>query len=101
MKTLFILIFAHTLADTVLQPRIMAEGKRRRCQAGLHPWYYWMTAHAIIHGGCVCLVTGSLAYGLIEVALHWVIDYSKGRWIACLQDQAAHGLCKLIYSITI
>ena len=97
MKTLFILIFAHTLADTVLQPRIMAEGKRKRRQAGLYPWYYWMTAHAIIHGGCVCLVTGSLTYGLIEVVLHWGIDYAKGRWINCATDQVAHLICKLFY----
>ncbi len=62
------------------------------------PWYYWLAAHALVHGGVVFVVTGSAVLALVEVILHSAIDYAKcERWIGFHQDQALHVLCKVGY----
>ena len=95
----FLLIFAHTLADTSLQTSSMARGKNRHRASDLHAWPFWLAAHSIIHGGLVYLVTGSLEYGIIEIVLHVLIDFFKcEKRYGCTIDQALHGICKLIYS---
>ncbi len=99
MKTLFTLIFAHALGDTVLQTQPMAAGKRGE---GVAHWSLWLISHMIIHSGLVLIVTDSLIFALVECGAHGIIDWLKvERKITCLQDQALHGLCKLIYSLTI
>lgn len=98
METLFLLIFVHALGDAALQPPHMAKGKCRRGTSDLHAWPFWLTAHAIIHGGLVYLVTGSLGFGIAEIVLHALIDFFKcEKLYGCAVDQALHGLCKLIY----
>ena len=95
MKMFFLLIFTHVLGDTVLQTQPMAAGKRGE---GIAHWSLWLVAHSILHGGLVCLVTDSLGFGLLEVLNHAAIDCLKvERKITCPQDQALHGLFKIIY----
>ena len=106
IELLFKFLIGHALADFVLQGDTMALFKSRHHTSaeGLEnissfpAWYYWMTAHTLIHGGIVFFITGSWILGLAEVILHWVIDYSKCEgWINFHQDQALHLTCKIGY----
>ena len=57
VENVFMLICGHALADFVLQPEAMGYGKNRNDKIhdkkhSLFPvWYYWLTAHALVHGG--------------------------------------------------
>lgn len=104
----FQLIVAHAVADFVLQQEAMVLGKNRQSEIHNKPgnhfpaWYYWLTAHSLVHGGAVYLVTGNLIFGVIEVLLHWIIDYSKCEgWVDFHQDQALHIGCKIAYCFLI
>ncbi len=106
LELLFLLIAGHAICDFVLQSDAMATGKNHRLKEQMRErhgssfpaWPYWLTSHAITHGAAVFLITGNLALGLIETALHAVIDYTKcaGR-ISLLTDQVLHGVCKVGY----
>ncbi len=104
MDLFFQLLVGHVVGDYVLQSSIMAKSKSRHAEifktasSRFPPWYYWLLAHSLVHGGMVYLITGSLMLGLIETALHSVIDYCKcERWINIHVDQSLHILCKLGY----
>lgn len=106
IKILFLLLCGHALADTALQTEIMAKLKNRHNKADYVPkgqkyvpcWPYWLSAHALIHGGIVYLITANLWFGLIETAAHWIIDFLKcENKTNPHQDQLLHFLCKLIY----
>ena len=63
---LFFLIAGHALMDFALQPDPMAVCKCRRANHPLKavvPWYYWLTSHALVHGGMVGAVVRSSAMG--------------------------------------
>ena len=85
----FLLLVGHAVADFPLQAGPMAAEKCRRSPTDLQrdvPWYYWLTAHAVIHGGAVYLVTGSLFLALLETvapgshsATATVRDVATGR----------------------
>ena len=88
----------------MLQSDTMARAKDRHGGFGkslgenFPPWYYWLGAHALVHGGAVFLITGSALLGFIEVVAHTAIDSAKcERWITFHQDQALHVLCKIGY----
>jgi hypothetical protein len=104
MILFFQLMIGHALADFVLQTDTMARAKDRHSDfskgkgESFPPWYYWLAAHALVHGGVVFVVTGSAVLALVEVILHSAIDYAKcERWIGFHQDQALHVLCKAGY----
>lgn len=93
MTLLLMLLAAHWLCDYPLQGDFLAKAK----QAGPLRVYH-LVAHAGIHGGAVALVTGSLWLGLLEWALHTVIDELKVRGKTSFAvDQALHIGCKLAY----
>lgn len=101
---LFLLLAGHALADFALQHEAMGLGKNRnhpyreKKGAGFPHWYYWLTSHALIHGGIVFLITGNLFIGLLETVVHWIIDYVKCEgWTNLHQDQALHVLSKIGY----
>ena len=108
---IFKLIIAHVFADFAFQSTSMAMGKCRKRQheekSGsrhhLGPnWPYWLTAHTILHGGAVWLVTGNMFLGLVEVVLHWCIDYAKcENWTNIHVDQILHMACKALYIVYI
>lgn len=102
----FQLLVGHAAADFVFQPDPMARGKNRHSEihrqksAGFPKWYYWLGAHALLHGGMVYIITGSFVLGLIETLSHWSIDSAKSEgFINFHQDQALHISFKIGYLI--
>ena len=100
------LLIGHALVDFALQPTSMALGKNRNRKLDDSPyghdyfpnWAYWLSAHAFIHGGAVWLITGNIYLGLIEIILHWIIDFAKcENWTNIHVDQILHLVCKVIY----
>jgi hypothetical protein len=108
INTLFLLLCGHALADFVLQTDIMAKLKNRHNKPDNIPngqkyipcWGYWLTAHSLIHGGIVYLITGNIMFGLIETASHWLIDFLKCENVTNPnQDQFFHIFLKIVYCL--
>ncbi len=107
LTILWWLIVGHALADFSLQTDVMAKGKNRHNRTAPPPnqkffpcWPYWLTAHALIHGGAVALVTGQALLGVLETVFHWAIDFAKCEgWTDVNQDQALHALCKVAWVV--
>ena len=104
MEILFLFLVGHAVCDFVLQPEVMGVWKSRKRyraaehQPGFPPWYFWLSAHGLTHGGAVYLVTGLWYLGALESVLHVVIDHQKcEERISFIQDQAIHIACKLGY----
>lgn len=103
MAELFALLIGHALADFSLQTEAMARFKNRHNVCFPPPgakyvpcWPYWLSAHALIHGGVVWTVTGVVWLGVAETVLHWAIDFAKcDNRIGVHQDQFLHVLCKM------
>ena len=74
--------------------------------AGGVPWYYWLTAHALLHGAAVGVIlrwmnfdwTVVAAVATAETVIHWFIDYGKcEKWYSLHVDQALHIVCKIAW----
>lgn len=100
---LFYLVATHALLDFPLQGDAVAVEKSRHSGSVLQqhvPWFYWLTAHALVHGLGVAVVTGSPTLGLLEALAHWAIDFGKcERWYSIHVDQALHVACKLLWVV--
>lgn len=103
---LFALLIGHALADFPLQGEFLAVGKEMRGRLdeltgttwprGM--WAFCLTVHALIHGGMVWAITGSVWLGVIELVIHWLIDLAKSaRLMGFYLDQSLHILCKVAY----
>ena len=108
IELLFYLLAGHALADYVLQTDIMAKCKNRQAEIyktvgpNFPGWCYWLSAHALIHGGTVALITGIWWLGLIETVAHWLIDFAKcENKINIHQDQFLHIVCKFVYLLIV
>jgi hypothetical protein len=67
-------------------------------QKPLNLWVMQMTHHSLIQGMIVCIISGSLLYGIIEVISHWIIDFFKCESkYSPYGDQGLHILMKIIY----
>ena len=102
-EMLFLMLAAHALCDYPLQGDFLAQGKGSfsKPHFGI-PWWHCLTAHAIIHGGAVAVITGSAWIGVVETALHWIIDFSKCKKLTGINtDQFLHVACKLAYVVFI
>lgn len=106
MSELFWLLVGHAVGDFWAQSDALAQMKNRnrpntRVPPGQKPqtiWVYALTSHALMHGGIVALVTGSVWLGLAETVAHWLIDFGKcENWYGIHADQAMHGGCKLLW----
>ena len=100
LELLALLIFGHALADYPLQATWIATTKSHKDpHPSGYPWCQSLTAHAIIHGGFVGIITGQLWLGVAEFVAHWIIDYLKsdGRFGVNV-DQALHVGCKIIWA---
>jgi hypothetical protein len=96
MKILFLLLCVHALTDFQFQNGAMWRSKRKEHDN----WLYWLTAHALICGGGVYLVTQCLILSIVEVVCHWLIDFCKGEeWIDFHLDQTFHLVCRIVYMI--
>jgi len=107
----FALVIGHVLADYPLQGKFLATAKNRHANSdtllgetetprGL--WIHALTAHAMIHCAAVWLISGSLLLGLIELVLHWVIDFIRcEKKIGYTTDQMLHVACKIGYAAAI
>jgi hypothetical protein len=100
---LFKLLIGHALADYPLQGDFIGKFKCRNVPSpipGAVIWWHLLTAHALIHAGAVWIITGSVAFALVELVLHWMIDLAKcDNWTNFHADQALHVACKIIYSV--
>lgn len=95
---LIALLAGHALADYALQGDFMAKAKNRAAPIPGVPWWQALTAHAVIHGGFVALITGLWWLALPEFAIHWLTDDAKCRGrISYNTDQAIHFACKLAW----
>lgn len=105
MDLVIMLVFSHYLCDFALQSSTMAKMKSKvddigqkefnngmwRGQKYQLTWYYWLTAHAIIHGGVVYLLTGYVVLFWITMLTHFMIDYLKTNKLTNIhQDQGMH-----------
>lgn len=106
LTLLWYMLSGHAVADYALQSDAMAKGKNWNNATPVPPgqkpqvcWYYWMAAHALVHGGAVTLVTQSVALGVAETVVHFVIDCLKCAGITTInEDQLAHVLCKILWA---
>jgi hypothetical protein len=106
---LFFLFAAHALMDFALQGDAIATCKCRGAGTQLQksvPWYYWLSAHAILHGAAVGVVVQWFGYGfevavilgVIETVIHWFIDLGKcEKYFDIHVDQGLHLLCKVVW----
>ena len=111
MMTLFLkLLMAHALTDFPLQSDSMAKGKNRYNKPNSVPtgqkltpcWIYWLSAHALINGAGVYVVTQRADLSVIEVCCHWIIDFMKCENVTNPHvDQALHIATKILYVVVI
>ena len=96
----FWLLFGHALGDFSLQSDTIAVGKNRQlnpAHVGV-PWYYWMFAHSLVHGGVVGIITHSAVLGMFETVAHFGIDVLKcEKYTNIHVDQLLHVLCKIVW----
>lgn len=99
-QLLFLLVAAHALADYPLQGPFLSEAKNRNTPVGKVFWPHALFSHAMIHGGFVLLLTGSLWLALAEVAIHALLDWLKCEDRISLNfDQGAHLACKVLWAV--
>jgi hypothetical protein len=105
MTTLFWLIVTHFLADFPLQGDWLAVHKNPhqlydygRAKPPKGEWIWAMSAHCLIQGGGVALVTGSVWLGIFETIGHWCIDTAKCKGLIGFNvDQVLHLWCRVIW----
>lgn len=108
LSQLFLLVVGHAVADYPLQSDFMAREKNpwlpqdpARVPPGQKPVVFWpwvLSAHALIHGGAVMLITGSALLGVLETLCHWCIDLAKcAGWTGLNTDQCLHLACKVVW----
>ena len=108
---LFAFAIGHVLTDYPLQGSFLAQAKNRHNSTiilageakpprGL--WIHALTAHSLIQGGAVWVISGSVTLAALEVVLHWAIDFFKCEgWFGYTTDQALHITCKAAYALVI
>lgn len=95
---LIALLTAHCFADYAGQGDFMAKAKNRTTPIPGVPWWQPMSAHAMIHGGLVALITGVLWLVIAEAVAHFLTDDAKCRGrISYNADQAIHVVCKFAW----
>lgn len=89
------LLVLHSLADYPLQGDFLAQGKNPNTVFGADYWPYCLSSHALIHGGAVFLITGSVWLCLAEAVIHALTDLTKcDKKINMFFDQLIHYACK-------
>ncbi|MFD2257976.1 DUF3307 domain-containing protein [Luteolibacter algae] len=103
------MIMGHALGDYPLQGDFLAIGKNRHLDVtklfggeggpkGF--WIHALTAHSLVQAGIVWLITGSATLAVVELVIHWIIDFVRcEKWISFNVDQGLHIACKAIYAV--
>lgn len=109
IKLSFLLLSGHALGDFALQNEWIATNKNRHVRLSLSPemqknaqiiWPYLLTAHSLIHGLLVFLITGKVSLGIAETMIHWFTDFAKcEKWFGFHTDQFIHFSCKILWII--
>lgn len=99
----FWLLVGHAVGDYWAQSDAIATAKNRhRNKNPFLPWYYALSAHALMHGAAVAFITGNIGLGIAETALHWTIDFAKCEgWYGIHVDQALHIACKATWVLVV
>ena len=105
MELFFKLIIGHAIADFWAQSDALARMKNRHRattpppgQIPMTVWPYALTAHALMHGAAVWIITGSVWLCVAETVAHWLIDFGKcENWYGIHADQSAHIVCKGVW----
>jgi hypothetical protein len=93
---LFLMCVSHAVCDYSLQNDYIAKNKSRHNNQ--KDWPIVLSAHALMHGGGVYFITGSLVLGLAETMAHWLIDFLKCEGeLSYRQDQMFHVACKVVW----
>ena len=111
-ETLFLLLVGHAVADYALQSDWIANNKNRHAiPKGYDPqkhgprqtvWPYVLSAHGLVHGGMVYLVTGHFGLALFESVAHILIDAGKCEKLYGIhRDQFFHFICKVFVAFMI
>ena len=104
------LAIGHAVTDFPLQGPFLSDAKNRHADISAYfnketppgVWLHALTAHSLIHSGAVWLITGSAVLAVVELVLHWLIDYAKCEgWTGFNTDQLLHYVCKLAYAMLI
>ena len=105
----FFLLAGHAFADFPMQNGPMATCKCRQANDPIQasvPWYYWLAAHSLVHGGVVSAIVKWCGYsmdaavlmGVLETFVHFLIDYCKcEKMFSILLDQFLHIVCKAFW----
>lgn len=89
------LVGAHYFGDFAFQGDWMSANK----VPGMPVWRHVLFAHSVIHGVLVAICTTAVL-GIVEIFLHFGIDYLKGMGkISFRQDQYLHLACKAVYFV--
>jgi hypothetical protein len=98
LLTLFLLIAGHAWADYASQSEYVAFGKNRNMPQGKDHWPFILSAHSLIHGAVVGVLTQSVGLALAETVAHGLIDFAKceGK-IGYKTDQFLHYGAKLVW----
>lgn len=107
VELFFVLMAGHAVADFALQSEWVAKNKNRHVRELMTPeqqhtyqviWPHLLTAHALMHGVMVYLITQNTYFGIAETVLHWIIDFGKcEKWYGFHTDQFLHIGCKVLW----
>jgi hypothetical protein len=96
------MIVLHCLCDYAWQGDFLAGAKNWTTPIGSKIWPEALASHAIIQGGAVWLVTGSLLIGVLEAVTHAAIDAAKiANKISYRADQLLHVACKAVWVVLV
>lgn len=103
---IFCLMVVHALVDFPLQGDWMVHSKvrsaRQPSSTSVRPdliWIHVLSAHALMHGGGVALITQNFWLGLGETVAHWLTDFAKGEGLYGFHtDQFLHISAKFLWA---
>jgi hypothetical protein len=107
LELVFTLLAGHAIGDFALQTEWVATNKNRHVRLRFPPeqraqmetiWPWLLSAHALIQGGIVFLITQRLSLGIAETLVHWITDFGKcEKWYGFQTDQIIHVATKLVW----
>lgn len=95
IKILAALLFAHAITDWAIKSDTMGVLKVPKNQE-----WYWLTAHSMVQGAGVAIVTQNIWLGMAETIVHWFIDFGKCEDAYGIHiDQSLHLFSKILWAV--